>query len=251
MLHKSEHSLIKSFSPVLSHKMGKEICSISSAAFPDCSSFSAQHEDILKNRAPWDTDCQKTRPVLTFEKYCHRVTATTFHSASSQSFLHLISICSPGEPLCCLITRAHTPSSRWFSALPAIVTCEGQQVTAFEANSDSSCGVDRRYPRSSRGSSFPFFFQPERQMWRILSQWKLCHHSSPASWSLERDAFILLIEKILLMHSPANPAFPRFLSVAAHSLETSFQFSHSLERDRQHRGFLFMQFSKSRSFYWP
>lgn len=112
MLHKSEHSLIKSFSPVLFYKMGKEICSISSAAFPDCSSFSAQHEDILKNRAPWDTDCQKTRPVLTFEKYCHRVTATTFHSTSSQSFLHLISICSPGEPLCCLITRAHTPSSR-------------------------------------------------------------------------------------------------------------------------------------------
>lgn len=36
---------------------------------------------------------------------------------------------------------------------------------------------------------------------------------------------------------------------AVHSLGMCFQF-HSLERGRQHRDLFFMQFSKSRSFYW-
>jgi len=85
---------MKSFSPVLSYKKGKGIFSISSAAFhfgvasSESPSQSGQQEGMLKARVPCDTDCQKARPTLTFEKYCQKVTATALHSTSPPSLLH-------------------------------------------------------------------------------------------------------------------------------------------------------------------
>lgn len=93
-LHKSDTSPIRTLSPVLSHKRRKGIFSISSAAFhfgvafSDCPSPAGQHEGTLKARVPCDDDRQKNRPMLTFEIYCHKVTATALPSTSSPSFLH-------------------------------------------------------------------------------------------------------------------------------------------------------------------